>query len=87
MAVGASVGAGVMTGVAVGSGVGVMLPAGAEAHAVRKIRDARITAHFFITYLIERCPVGAAHVRHAAVWQTTAYGKAEGRACQAPTAR
>ena len=29
--------------------------------------------------------VGAAHVRPAAVWQTPACGKAEGRACPAPT--
>ena len=33
------------------------------------------------------CFVGAAHVRPAAIWQTAAYGKAEGRACPAPTVR
>ena len=50
-------------------------------------RGKNYSTFFHNTYLIQRSPVGAAHVRPAAVWQTTSCGKAAGRACPAPTVR
>ena len=86
--VGDGVGSRVMTGVAVGSGVAATLSAGADVQAVSKTRDTRIGKFFFILRTsYYSCPVGAAHVRPAAVWQTTSCGKAAGRACPAPTVR
>ncbi|HBE75416.1 MAG TPA: hypothetical protein DDW15_05905 [Subdoligranulum sp.] len=88
VAVGSGVGSAVGAGVSVGTGVADTLSAGAAEQAVSKTRDTRIGKFFFILRTsYYSCLVGAAHVRPAAVWQTTSCGKAAGRACPVPTVR